>query len=365
MSQSPLDSVFADENIERIVTSSFDSIDKLNSLEDFKNLKNRVIGENSDIALVNRAIGKLDQSQKAEAGKKVTEARNRISQKLDKKLTELENQHQNNLLQSEAVDVTEVVAARKDAISISGSRHPLTVIAEIICDVFTSLGYSIQEGPEAEATWFNFDSLNISPSHPSRSPSDTFYLNEIYSQVVLRTQTSPVQMRAMLKQKPPLYVIAPGKVFRSDELDATHTPVFHQVEGLAVDKNLNMSHLKGTLDHLAKKLFGDGVETRFRPSFFPFTEPSAELDVRCFVCKDQKNSKNCKTCKGNGWIEWGGCGMVNPNVLETAGIDSKKFSGFAFGMGLERTLMFRHGIEDMHYLVEADLRFSSKFGMGL
>ena len=228
------------------------------------------------------------------------------------------------------------------------------------------MGYEVAEGPEAEAEWFNFDSLNISEDHPSRSSSDTFYVESLDSGVVLRTQTSPVQMRTMLERKPPIYVIAPGKVFRTDELDATHTPVFHQVEGLAVDKNLTMSNLKGTLDHLAKTMFGDDIETRFRPSYFPFTEPSAELDLKCFVCKgESKKIKSCKTCRGEGWIEWGGCGMVNTNVLETAGIDSKKYSGFAFGMGLERTLMFKYGVTDMHDLVEADLRFTKQFGLGI
>jgi len=278
----------------------------------------------------------------------------------------LQSERQDSILVSERVDVTQVLANGSTSSLLIGSRHPLTTIAEQICDVFIAMGYEVAEGPEAEAEWFNFDSLNISEDHPSRSSSDTFYVESLDSGVVLRTQTSPVQMRTMLERKPPIYVIAPGKVFRTDELDATHTPVFHQVEGLAVDKNLTMANLKGTLDHLAKTMFGDDIETRFRPSYFPFTEPSAELDLKCFVCKgESRKIKSCKTCRGEGWIEWGGCGMVNPNVLETAGIDSKKYSGFAFGMGLERTLMFKYGVTDMHDLVEADLRFTKQFGLGI
>jgi phenylalanyl-tRNA synthetase alpha chain len=278
----------------------------------------------------------------------------------------LQSAREDLILVSERVDVTQVLTNGSASSLLIGSRHPLTTIAEQISDVFIAMGYEVAEGPEAEAEWFNFDSLNISEDHPSRSSSDTFYVESLDSGVVLRTQTSPVQMRTMLERKPPIYVIAPGKVFRTDELDATHTPVFHQVEGLAVDKNLTMSNLKGTLDHLAKSMFGDDIETRFRPSYFPFTEPSAELDLKCFVCKgESKKIKSCKTCRGEGWIEWGGCGMVNPNVLETAGIDSKKYSGFAFGMGLERTLMFKYGVTDMHDLVEADLRFTKQFGLGI
>jgi phenylalanyl-tRNA synthetase alpha chain len=278
----------------------------------------------------------------------------------------LQSEREDSILVSERVDVTQVLTNGSASSLLIGSRHPLTTIAEQISDVFIAMGYEVAEGPEAEAEWFNFDSLNISEDHPSRSSSDTFYVESLDSGVVLRTQTSPVQMRTMLERKPPIYVIAPGKVFRTDELDATHTPVFHQVEGLAVDKNLTMSNLKGTLDHLAKTMFGDDIETRFRPSYFPFTEPSAELDLKCFVCKgESKKIKSCKTCRGEGWIEWGGCGMVNPNVLETAGIDSKKYSGFAFGMGLERTLMFKYGVTDMHDLVEADLRFTKQFGLGI
>lgn len=363
---SPDSNLMSEDSISQAVEKALADIKQAKNLEDLKNARLNHAGEKSPVALANREIGSLDGAAKAEAGKRIGEARNIIKNALEIRTTELQSERQDSILVSERVDVTQVLANGSTSSLLIGSRHPLTTIAEQICDVFIAMGYEVAEGPEAEAEWFNFDSLNISEDHPSRSSSDTFYVESLDSGVVLRTQTSPVQMRTMLERKPPIYVIAPGKVFRTDELDATHTPVFHQVEGLAVDKNLTMANLKGTLDHLARTMFGDDIETRFRPSYFPFTEPSAELDLKCFVCKgESKKIKSCKTCRGEGWIEWGGCGMVNPNVLETAGIDSKKYSGFAFGMGLERTLMFKYGVTDMHDLVEADLRFTKQFGLGI
>ena len=363
---SPDSNLLSEDSISQAVEKALGDIKQAKNLEELKNARLNHAGEKSPVALANREIGSLDGAAKAEAGKRIGEARNIIKNALEIRTTELQSERQDSILVSERVDVTQVLANGSTSSLLIGSRHPLTTIAEQICDVFIAMGYEVAEGPEAEAEWFNFDSLNISEDHPSRSSSDTFYVESLDSGVVLRTQTSPVQMRTMLERKPPIYVIAPGKVFRTDELDATHTPVFHQVEGLAVDKNLTMANLKGTLDHLARTMFGDDIETRFRPSYFPFTEPSAELDLKCFVCKgESKKIKSCKTCRGEGWIEWGGCGMVNPNVLETAGIDSKKYSGFAFGMGLERTLMFKYGVTDMHDLVEADLRFTKQFGLGI
>ena len=363
---SPDSNLLSEDSISQAVEKALGDIKQAKNLEELKNARLNHAGEKSPVALANREIGSLDGAAKAEAGKRIGEARNVIKNALEIRTTELQSEREDSILVSERVDVTQVLANGSSSSLIIGSRHPLTTIAEQISDVFIAMGYEVAEGPEAEAEWFNFDSLNITEDHPSRSSSDTFYVESLDSGVVLRTQTSPVQMRTMLERKPPIYVIAPGKVFRTDELDATHTPVFHQVEGLAVDKNLKMANLKGTLDHLAKTMFGDDIETRFRPSYFPFTEPSAELDLKCFVCKgESKKIKSCKTCRGEGWIEWGGCGMVNPNVLETAGIDSKKYSGFAFGMGLERTLMFKYGVTDMHDLVEADLRFTKQFGLGI
>jgi len=229
-----------------------------------------------------------------------------------------------------------------------GGIHPLTLIDQEIADIFIGLGYRVMEGPELESAWLNFDALNIPADHPARTMQDTFFIEPIESNLVLRTHTSPTQIRTMLTQDPPIYVICPGRTFRSDELDATHTPVFSQVEGLVVDEGISMADLKGTLDYFAKQIFGEDVVARLRPSYFPFTEPSAEVDI--FF---------------NGrWIEWGGCGMVNPRVLETCGIDTAKYSGFAFGMGLERTLMVRHQVTDIRAIVEGDLRFTRRFGMG-
>jgi phenylalanyl-tRNA synthetase alpha chain len=212
----------------------------------------------------------------------------------------------------------------------------------------------------------NFDALNLGSDHPARSMQDTFFLEPLDAGVVLRTHTSPVQARAMLTRTPPIYVICPGRTYRTDELDATHTPVFHQVEGLAVDKGLTMAHLKGTLDHFAGAMFGDGISTRFRPSYFPFTEPSAEVDLICFVCRGvEPDVSACRTCGGEGWIEWGGCGVVNPRVLIACGVDPDVYTGFAFGMGIDRTLMVRHGVADMRDIVEGDVRFTLGFGMEL
>jgi phenylalanyl-tRNA synthetase alpha chain len=343
------------------VAKALEEIKKTNNLEELKQAKTTHLGDKSLIALANREIGSLPPEAKAIAGKRVATARATLSEFYELRESELVAEYEREILQSQKVDINQVLASPDFSLRKFGSRHPLTQISEIMSDVFIAMGYEIAEGPEAEAEWFNFDSLNIQPSHPSRSLQDTFYLTAMDSGMVLRTQTSPVQMRAMLTRELPLYVVAPGKVFRKDELDATHTPVFHQIEGLAIDKGLSMAHLKGTLDHFATTMFGEGVITRFRPSFFPFTEPSAELDVQCFLCKNQPNS-NCRTCKGTGWIEWGGCGMVNPKVLQTAGIDTDVYSGFAFGMGLERTLMFRYSISDMRDMVEGDLRFSAQFG---
>ena len=347
--------------IDRAVQSALDAIQSASDLEELKEAKINHLGDRSPIALANREIGSLPPEARAIAGKRVSNAKNQINEVFAAVQSKLQIAEENKILRSQKEDLSQVLASPDISLINVGSRHPLTQISEIMSDVFIAMGYEIAEGPEAEAEWYNFDSLNIKQSHPSRSVQDTFYLTSLDSGKVLRTQTSPVQMRAMLNRELPIYVVAPGRVYRKDELDATHTPVFHQIEGLAVDKGLSMADLKGTLDHFAMSLFGHGVVTRFRPSFFPFTEPSAELDVQCFVCRDESNP-NCKTCKGTGWIEWGGCGMVNPKVLQTAGIDTDIYSGFAFGMGLERTLMFKYSITDMRDIVEGDVRFSRQFG---
>ncbi|MGH8824007.1 MAG: phenylalanine--tRNA ligase subunit alpha [Jiangellaceae bacterium] len=318
-------------------------------------------GDRSPLVLANREIGALPPQARKEAGQRVGAARRDVADAVAARQAVLENERDERVLVDEAVDVT-LPWDRAPR----GARHPLTTIQERVADVFVAMGWEVAEGPEVEAEWLNFDALNIGPDHPARSPQDTFFVESEESGLVLRTHTSPVQARTMLERQPPIYVICPGRTFRTDELDATHTPVFSQVEGLAVDEGITMAHLKGTLDHFAAAMFGDGVTTRLRPSYFPFTEPSAEMDLQCFVCLGASvgdPDRPCRTCSSEGWIEWGGCGVVNPRVLVACGIDADRYTGFAFGMGLERTLMFRHGVEDMRDLVEGDVRFAQAFGM--
>lgn len=349
------------EALDAMVAEALAAIAGATTLDELKAVRLAHGGDRSPLSLANREIGALPPAAKAEVGKRMGIARGAVKAALDERQNALEIQRDEEVLVSEAVDVT--VPTTRRAV---GARHPLTTLMEHMADVFIAMGYEVAEGPQAEAEWFNFDSLNIAADHPARTMQDTFFIESGDSGVVLRTQTSPVQMRAMLSRELPIYVISPGRVFRTDELDATHTPVFHQIEGLAIDEHLTMADLKGTLDHLAAAMFGAGIVTRLRPSYFPFTEPSAEVDLQCFVCRgasigDPDNP--CRTCSSEGWIEWGGCGMVNPRVLAAAGIDTERYSGFAFGMGVERTLMFRSGVTDMRDMVEGDIRFTAAFGL--
>ena len=347
----------ADE-VDAMREAALEAIAGASDLEELKAVRLAHTGERSPLALANREIGALPPQARKEAGMRVGQARGAVSKALAARQTVLEAEHEARMLVEETVDVT-VPWDREP----QGARHPLTTIQELVADVFVAMGWEVAEGPEVEAEWLNFDALNLGADHPARTMQDTFWLEPAEGGLVLRTHTSPVQARTMLTTEPPIYVICPGRVYRTDELDATHTPVFHQVEGLVVDRGISMAHLKGTLDHFAEAMFGEGITTRFRPSYFPFTEPSAEVDLVCFVCRGQAPAvDDCRTCKGEGWIEWGGCGVVNPRVLTACGIDSDVYSGFAFGMGLERTLMFRHGIEDMRDIVEGDVRFTLPFG---
>jgi len=347
---SPLD----EAGIAALVEEGLAAIAVAGDLPALKEARLAFTGDASALAGASRGIGALDKADRPTAGKLLGAARSRLNKALAERQSVLEAEAEARMLETEAVDVT-VPTGRIEP----GARHPLDVLVDEITDLFVAMGWSIAEGPELEHEWFDFDALNFDADHPARQMQDTFYIQGESvgaaegqsANLVLRTHTSPVQARVMLDQEPPIYVACPGKVFRSDELDATHTPVFHQVEGLAVDKGLTMAHLKGTLDHFARAMFGPEARTRLRPSFFPFTEPSAEMDLWF----PQKKG-------GAGWIEWGGCGMVNPNVLTACGIDPEVYNGFAFGMGLERTLMFRHGIADMHDIVEGDIRFSQQFG---
>ncbi len=348
------------EAIDAAVAAALAAFQDATSLEELKSARLAHAGDRSPLALANREIGALPPAAKKAAGQRVGKSRAEIGKALSKRQGELEAERDERVLVEEAVDVTLPTDRR-----LAGARHPLTTIMERLEDVFVAMGYEIAEGPELEAEWFNFDALNTPPDHPSRDLTDTFFLDPPSAGLVLRTQTSPVQIRAMLRREPPIYMICPGKVFRTDELDATHTPVFHQIEGLVVDAGVTMANLKGTLDHMVEAMFGAGIQTRLRPHYFPFTEPSAEMDLVCFVCRGASvgnPDRPCRTCDSEGWIEWGGCGMVNPRVLTACGIDPERFSGFAFGMGIERSLMFRNDVEDMRDIIEGDVRFTAAFG---
>ncbi|GAA1248713.1 MULTISPECIES: phenylalanine--tRNA ligase subunit alpha [Janibacter] len=342
--------------VEEAVDAALAAIAAASSLEELKAVRPAHQGDKSPLALANREIGALPPSAKAEAGKRVGQARGRVAQALTARQGELEAERDERILREETLDVTQRAARRP-----LGRRHPIELMSERIADLFVGMGWEIAEGPEVEAEWFNFDALNFDADHPARQMQDTFYLEPADAGLVLRTHTSPVQARSLIERGVPLYVAAIGRVFRTDELDATHMPAFHQVEGIAVDEGLTMAHLKGTLDRLATSLFGEGITTRLRPSYFPFTEPSAEMDLRCFVCRGE--DPDCRTCKGTGWIEWGGCGMVNRNVLTASGVDPDRYTGFAFGMGIDRALMFRTGVSDMRDMIEGDVRFDAQFGM--
>ena len=332
------------DDLNHWVRDALADIAKTSDLDALKSTRIAHSGDKSPIALASRSLGGLPADQRSSMGKLIGDARAQVSQAIEKQKEILEAQRDARVLLEEVVDVT-LPATRGHR----GALHPITILKNEISDYFIAQGYGVAEGPELEAEWLNFDALNMPEDHPARSMQDTFFVEPLDARLVLRTHTSPVQIRTMLENDPPIHVICPGRTFRADELDATHTPVFHQVEGLVVDRGITMAHLKGTLDLFAREMFGDEALTRLRPSFFPFTEPSAEVDL--FF---------------NGrWIEWGGCGMVNPRVLAACGVDTNEFSGFAFGMGLERTLMVRHGITDMHDIVEGDIRFSRAFGVGI
>ncbi|GAB3262605.1 phenylalanine--tRNA ligase subunit alpha [Kineosporia babensis] len=348
--------VLSEEKLAEFVAQALAAFAAAGDLDELKQARLGHAGDRSPLALANREIGALPPAAKADAGKRVGKARGQVNKALATRQAELEAERDERVLIEESVDVTLPVDRRP-----AGARHPISTISERIADVFVAMGWEVAEGPEVEADWYNFDALNFGPDHPARQMQDTFFANPADSNLVLRTHTSPVQARTLLDREPPIYIVCPGKVFRTDELDATHTPVFHQIEGLAVDKGLTMANLRGTLDHFVSEMFGQGTVTRLRPNFFPFTEPSAELDLRCFVCEGK--DANCRACKGTGWIEWGGCGMVNPNVLRNCGLDPEVYSGFAFGVGVERALMFRNGVEDMRDMVEGDVRFSLHYGM--
>lgn len=338
----------SEEALTEAVSAARRAFDAAADLDALARAKTEHLGDRSPIALARQSLGSLSKAERADAGKRVNVARTQAQSAYDERLAALRAERDAEVLVAERIDVT-LPSTRQPV----GARHPITILGERIADTFVAMGWELAEGPEVETEQFNFDALNFAPDHPARSEQDTFHIGPEGSRQVLRTHTSPVQIRTLLEREPPVYIVSIGRTFRTDELDATHTPVFHQVEGLAVDKGLTMAHLRGTLDAFARSEFGPQARTRFRPHFFPFTEPSAEVDIWF------ENKKG-----GAGWVEWGGCGMVNPNVLRACGIDPDAYSGFAFGMGLERTLQFRNGIPDMRDMVEGDVRFSLPFGVG-
>ena len=346
MGDQPVD--LSPEALAKAVTAAQQAIARADDLETLAHVKTEHLGDRSPLALARQALGSVPKAERADAGKRVNAARSEAQRGYDERLAALRAERDAAVLVAEGIDVT-LPSTRQPP----GARHPITILAEHIADTFVAMGWEVAEGPEVETEQFNFDALNFPADHPARSEQDTFYIAPEDSRQLLRTHTSPVQVRTLLANELPVYIISIGRTFRTDELDATHTPVFHQVEGLAVDRGLSMAHLRGTLDAFARAEFGRSARTRIRPHFFPFTEPSAEVDV---WFADKKG--------GADWVEWGGCGMVHPNVLRAAGIDPEAYSGFAFGMGLERTLQFRNGIPDMRDMVEGDVRFSLPFGVG-
>ena len=321
----------------------------ISSLQEAEELRVKLLGKKGELTEMLKGMKALAPEERKTFGQAANEARAKIENTLNERMEYFRNAQKELALAAERVDVTEPAVHRE-----LGSRHLLSVTIDEITSCFRSMGFSVVEGPEVETVFNNFDALNAGPNHPARDITDTFYITD---DVLLRTQTSPVQVRTLLSQKPPIKVIAPGRCFRCDTPDATHSPMFHQVEGLVVDEGITMADLKGVLDQFAKQMFGSSTRTKFRPHHFPFTEPSAEMDVSCFKC----GGKGCKVCKGSGWIEILGCGMVHPNVLKVGGIDTEKNTGFAFGMGVERTAMLKYEVDDIRLLYENDIRFVKQF----
>ena len=337
------------DKINQIKENAITEVEKSDDLTKLDSVRVKYLGKKGELTLVLRGMGSLSPEERPIIGSLVNEARDIIEKQIEDKVKEVKNKILEEKLKTERIDIT--MPSKKVEL---GSVHPITQIINDVKEIFIGLGYEIAEGPEIELATYNFDKLNTPPDHPARDVQDTFYITD---DIVLRSQTSPMQARVMENQKPPIKIICPGTVYRSDSVDATHSPVFHQIEGLVVDKNISMSDLKGTLEIFAKKCLGEKTKIRFRPHHFPFTEPSAEADVSCFVC----GGKGCRVCKGEGWIELLGCGMVHPNVLRNCGINPEEYSGFAFGFGVERIAMAKFGIDDMRLLYENDVRFLKQF----
>jgi phenylalanyl-tRNA synthetase alpha chain len=366
----------APQEVARVLGEALAAVGVAGTLDELKAARIAHDGDRSPLSLASAEIGALPAQARAEAGRRVGAARARLREALRERQAQLEAERDRQVLITEAVDVT-LPWDRTPP----GARHPVTMLADRLSDVFVAMGYEVAEGPEVEAEWYNFDALNMLPDHPARDAQDTIFIQgpasggssppseqspDRTSGVVLRTQTSPVQIRSMLTRPLPLYVVSPGRTYRHDALDATHSPVFHQIEGLAVDEGLTMTDLRGAIQAFVDAMFGVGLRTRFRPDYFPFTEPSGDVSMECHICRGasaKPGGDPCRVCRSQGWIEIAGCGMVNPRVLVACGIDPDRYSGFAFGLGIERSLMIGHGLTEIRDAVDGDVRFSRAFGM--
>ena len=337
------------EKINEILERTLEELKSANDSQSLDAVRVRVLGKKGELTGILRGMGQVAADMRPKIGQWVNEAREKLEEAIGEAQKKIADRELEKRLENEKVDVTMPVEGRS-----AGRLHPMSIVLEQLLDIFTGMGFEAVEGPEVELDHYNFELMNIPKNHPARDAQDTFYIDD---NVVLRTHTSPVQARIMTTRKPPIRIVSFGRVYRADEADATHSPVFHQLEGLVIDENISMGDLKGTLDTFARRLYGEGVTTRFRPSFFPFTEPSAEVDLTCAACR----GKGCRICKDTGWIEVLGSGMVNPKVLEMCGIDSRKYSGFAFGMGVERLSNLKYNVPDMRYLYENDVRFLRQF----
>ncbi len=337
------------EQLKSIAEAAYGALEAVKDIQELDALRVKYLGKKGELTAILKQMGSLSAEERPVIGQLANEIRGKIEEAISVKTAELKSAAVEQKLASEKIDVT-MPGERSEM----GKKHPLEAVLDEIKEIFLGMGFDIAEGPEVERDYYNFEALNIPKDHPARDTQDTFYINE---NILLRTQTSPVQVRVMEKQKPPIRIISPGRVYRSDAVDATHSPVFHQIEGLVVDKGVTMGDLKGTLADFAKRLYGPDAKVRFRPHHFPFTEPSAEMDTMCFSC----GGKGCRLCKGEGWIEILGCGMVHPKVLENCNIDPEEYSGFAFGMGLERLVMRRFNIDDLRLFFENDQRFLNQF----
>lgn len=337
------------EKLEQIKELALKELSILSSINELENLRVKYLGKKGELTAILRGMGGLTSEERPIVGKLANDVREDIESLITAASAALKRKEKDDQLKNEIIDIS--MPGKKNLI---GKRHPIDLTLEGIKEIFISMGFTIEEGPEVEYDYYNFEALNIPKDHPARGEQDTFYIND---NIVLRTQTSPVQIRTMEKQELPIKMISPGKVYRSDAVDATHSPIFYQIEGLVIDKGITMADLKGTLEMYSKKMFGDKVQTKFRPHHFPFTEPSAEMDATCFAC----GGIGCKVCKGSGWIEILGCGMVHPQVLRNCGIDPEVYSGFAFGFGLDRMVMMKYELDDIRLLYESDMRFLNQF----